>query len=62
MAVETIAAVRSTPLQRFLAWARRVQLERTLAFVFLGAGVTLGIATFVALNDRLPSARGTWTS
>ena len=60
MAVETIAAARSTPLQRFLTWARRVQLERTLAFVFLGAGITLGIATFVALNDRLPSARGTW--
>ena len=60
MAVETVSTARSTSLQKLLNWARRVQIERKLAYIFLGAGITLGIATFIALNDRLPSASDTW--
>ena len=42
--------------QLFLRWARRIKVERTLAILLLVAGMTSGIATFVAMTGNLSVA------
>jgi len=60
VSAEGMTASRPSTLQRLLDWGRQVQLERKLALVFLGVGVTLGTATALTLSNHLPSAGQTW--
>lgn len=40
-------------MQAFLQWARHIKFERSLAILLLAAGVTSGIATFIAMTGNL---------
>ena len=54
-AAETSSAAPARAIERFTAWARRVNLERKLTVVLLVAAVTAGLATFAAMTERLPT-------
>lgn len=41
---------------RLMHWLRQIKIERTIALVLLAAGVTSGIATFVAMTGNLSVA------
>ncbi|WP_299617069.1 PAS domain-containing sensor histidine kinase [Pelagibius sp.] len=45
--------------QRLLRWARQIKFERSLAILLLVAGMTCGIATFVAMTGGLSTAANT---
>lgn len=40
-------------MRAFLQWARHIKFERSLAILLLAAGVTSGIATFIAMTGNL---------
>ncbi len=48
-------------LARFVAWARRVNLERNLAIAFLIGGTASGSVTLMAMTGNFPIAADPWS-